>query len=113
MNISSSYPGLQYLIFIQTFVENTVRVKSDFSTVLAIVCLYDHFYVCQDTHSEHRFAHYLSYLCQKFKRKKDRLLLSTEVKDNSAVWIGNVSRSTSYYTALSSLGALCHHISRE
>lgn len=55
--------------------------------MFAIVSLYDHFYICQDTHSECRFAHYLNYLCQQFKRRKDCLLLLNEAKDNSAVWI--------------------------
>lgn len=55
--------------------------------VFAIFSFYDHFYICQDTLSESPFAHYLNYLCQKFKREKDCLLLLTEVKDSSAVWI--------------------------
>lgn len=34
-NVSFSSPGLRYLLFLETFVENTVRIKSDFSTVPA------------------------------------------------------------------------------
>lgn len=58
-----------------------------FFMVFAIFSFYDHFYICQDTLSESPFAHYLNHLCQKFKREKDCLLLLTEVKDSSAVWI--------------------------